>query len=403
MATLLSRRGAALSALCTLAVSTHASAQVPRIVMSLSDDGAIASGTVDDEELVLVATDGSTRKLLSDQSLAFYLGDVDGDGRLDEPNDIDALDIHAVGPGTPVIAGYFLSLVSDQAGILDGDIFRFDPNAPNGIDVEFSEAFLIAAMQANDGNIDVDGLAIAADGALYFSLAEDESIGPNGTVVQDEAVFVLPAGSTNAPVLYDAATMEQMVQNALQSTVAIGDVKSIELLGAELLFTVQSPTADDATVFSTVGGGSIYQGLVEASMGFQGQVECDALALLEGDAIPALELDFNVTNEGLPVVASLAGLAPGMPFVMLMSGGALPGGSGLVAGGFGTLAIDPLDPIYLVAVQNILLLAGGAGPLGNGSIQGVAPGTGGVPFDLALQALDGHGRLSAPIMLELNQ
>ena len=378
----------------------HAAVASDRLVLSLSGDGSLGAATIEDEELFLADSAGA-REMIADQSLAFYFGDLNGDGTYDEPNDIDGLDVHPMPFGTPALSGYFLSLLADQGGIADGDIFRFHAGAPNGIEVLFDEATLIAATQANDGNIDVDAFAIADDGALYFSLAEDEATGPSGVVVEDEVIFVLAAGAATAQVLYDKAALEAMVSQALGATTSIGDVKGLDLFEGELLFSVQSPSSDDASVFTTAGGGAIHY--AEATLGFANQVELDALAVLTGATFPGVALDAPVAPEGSPISLRVTGVAPGQPFVALLSGNTIPGGSGVAAGGFGAMVLDPTDPVFQVAASNTALLSGVAGADGVGVLTGPAPGTGGSPIDVAIQVLDAAGRLSAPVVLEVNQ
>ena len=116
------------------------------VVLSFSGGADLGGLSVDDEELVVVG-DGPTRRFLVDQALALHLGDLDGDGLDDEPNDVDALELVATAPGAPMIAGVHLSLLQDQGGFKDGDVIRFDPGGPNsGLEVVYSEEHLIAAL-----------------------------------------------------------------------------------------------------------------------------------------------------------------------------------------------------------------------------------------------------------------
>ena len=65
-------------------------------------------------------------------------------------------------------------------------------------------------------------------------------------------------------------------------TLKIGDVLGLayDAVNTALLFTVQSPSAYDATVFSDVNGGTLVPGFGEVSLGFANAVELDALSLL---------------------------------------------------------------------------------------------------------------------------
>ncbi len=377
-----------------------------RAVLSLSGPGALPGGSAEDEELVLVDSSGAPpRFFLNDQTLAFYLGDRNGDGLMDEPNDIDALEIVPVASGQPMIAGVYFSLLTDQSGLKDGDVLRFTPGGVNGgVEVVFSETFLVAAVAANDGNVDVDGMALAPDGTLLFSLAEDEATGPNSVIVQDGSVLALPAGGTQASVLYTEAQVEVMAQKAMGGSSVIGDVRGLECLNSDVLFMVQSPSAHDATVFSTAGGGTVYAGLVEAALGFGNDVEADALALCDGLPFPCLELDFIQAQGGDPLAVSVTGLTPASPFLLVVSGVARPAGSGLALPGFGVLALETFDPLFLAGIQNAPALLGVSDGAGAGVYTGTAPTGGGSAYDVAMQVLDvASGRISNPILLEVNQ
>ncbi|MBI4880434.1 MAG: hypothetical protein HY812_12365 [Planctomycetes bacterium] len=377
-----------------------------RAVVSLSGPGALPGGSVEDEELVLVDSSGAPPRLfLNDQTLALYLGDRNGDGLMDEPNDIDALEIAPVANGQPVTAGVYFSLLTDQSGLKDGDVLRFAPGAASGgVEVVFSEAFLIGALAANDGNIDVDGMAFAPDGTLLFTLAEDETTGPNNVIVEDGSVLALPVGGTQASVFCTEAQIEAMAQKAMGSSSAVGDVKGLECLNGDLLFMVQSPSQHDATVFSTAGGGTVYAGLAEAALGFGNDVEADALALCDGLPFPSLELDFIQAKGGDPLAATVLGLTPASPFLLVVSGAARTAGSGVALPGFGVLALETFDPLFLAGVQNAPALLGVSDGAGAGVYTGTAPIAGGAVYDVAMQVLDvASGRISNPILLEVNQ
>lgn len=372
------------------------------VVLSLSGSGDLGVLTVDDEELIVAAPSGAMRLFLGDESLALHFGDLDLDGVDDEPNDVDALEIVPVPPGTPMIAGVYFSLVSDQGGILDGDVVRFDPGGPNGgLEVVWPESQIQAAIQANDGNIDVDAVSIAPDGSLWFSLAEDEASGPSAVVIADDDVLRLAPGAATAEIVFTGAQLEAMVQNALGATVAIGDVKGIDVDATQLLFTVQSPSSDDATVFSTLGGGTVH--LAEAGMGFFNAAEADALAIYEGESFPGVTGTSPNPKAGEAMTIGVFGTTPGQPFVLLLSGGMMLTGSNITLGGYGVVALDPQDVMFLVGLANAPALAAVADAAGNGAIVGTLPSTTSV-YDLGIQALDvATGNVSAPMRLEVNQ
>lgn len=392
-----------LLAAATLSFSPVALAAGDSFVLSLTDNSAVSSGALDDEELVLVAPGSTPRKFLSDATLALYFSDRNSDGLFDEPNDIDALAILPTEHGKPAIGAVVFSLLTDQNGIKDGDVVRFDPSDPvDGLEVLFPESYFVAALAAGDGNIDIDAIAFAPDGSLWFSLAEDEALGPNSVVVQDETIFTIAPGATTATVAYSAAQIEAIAKNALGITTAIADVLALEFAGNDLLFTVQSPTAHDATILSTANGGSIHLGATEASFGFGADVECDALALAPTAVFASLDVEPNVAAPGANVAVVLDGLTPNQPAVLVLSGTIAVNGAGWIAPGFGALVASPFDPIFLAGVGYSPALVGIADGLGILQYSGVTPFAGATGLDLAIQGHDGAtARFSAPVALEI--
>lgn len=394
------------AALALVFGSSAAADVVPQIVVSTSDAATLPGlGGADDEELLVVAPGQVPRKFLNDQTLALYFGDRDGNGVIDEPNDVDALELVGVAAGTPVVAGVYFSLLTDQSGIKDGDVLRFDPgDVVDGLEIAYSEQSLVAAIGAVDGNIDVDALAFGADGSLWFSLAEDEATGPSSVIVQDEAIWQWAPGAAAAAVAVDGVQIEAWLATALGTATAAGDVMSIEFAGSDLLFTVQSPSLNDATVFSSAAGGSIYAGAAESTLGFGNNIEVDALALNAGPVFPCLDLDTALAAEGTPVAAALAGLTPGQPFVALIALSLKPAGGLGPFAGFGAIALDPADALFIGGILNAPALAGLADAAGRGGFGGNAPLAGLAAYDLGIQVLDlGSGRVSNPVLLEVNQ
>lgn len=387
----------------SLFLTPVAVASTGSFVMSLSDNATLAAGPLDDEELVLVAPGAPPRKFLSDATLSLYFGDRNGDGTYDEPNDVDALAILPTAPGAPAIGSVVFSLLTDQGGIKDGDVVRFDPADPiDGLEVLFAESFFVTALSANDGNVDVDAIAFGPDGSLWFSLAEDETVGPNSVVMQDETIFAIAPGASTAVVAYGAAQIEAIAKTALGTTTAIADVLALEFDGADLLFTVQSPTAHDATILSTRNGGTIHLGAAESTLGFGADVECDALALAPSAVFASLDAEPNVSPVGGNVAVVVEGLTPNQPAVLVLSGTLAKNGAGWPAPGFGALVASPFDPIFLAAAGYAPALVGisdGQGVLG---YTGTAPASGPSGIDLVIQGYDGAtARFSAPLVLEI--
>jgi hypothetical protein len=380
-----------------------AAAEPQQIVMSLTDGVTLPSGIADDEELIAVAPGLAPRKFLSDTSLALYFGDRNNDGLFDEPNDIDALAFLSSVPFVAMTESLVFSLLSDQNGIKDGDVVRFAPQEPvTGLEVLFSEAFLAAAISANDGNIDVDAMAFGPDGAFWFSLAEDESTGPQSIVMQDDTVFVLAVGASTASVAFTAGQMETFAKTALGVTTSTVDVLALEFAGNDLLFTVQSPTAHDATILSVANGGMVWAGATEATFGFGADVECDALALFSGSPFSSLDAEPAAPTSGVPLVVTLDGATPNTPVLLVLSGTVAKAGAGWPVAGFGALVPSPFDPIFLAGVANAPALVAVTDPAGIVAYSGAAPSAGGVGLDLAVQAYDSvTARFSSPVVIEL--
>ncbi len=388
---------------CAGVLSVLGVANAQQVVVSMSGATTVASGAVEDEELLVVDPSGAPRKFLSNATLSLYFGDRNHDGFFDVPNDIDALAFLPHVPGQPMIRSAVFSLLTDQNGIKDGDIVRFDPSDPvDGLDVMFPESVLITAIGATDGNIDVDAIAFGPDGSLYFSLAEDETVGPNLVVMQDETVFVLPPGAGTANVYFTATQMEAFAQHALNITSAIGDVMSLEYLDGDLLFTVQSPSASDATILSTKNGGEIWNGYKESALGLGANAELDALAFYSGPKFASLDAEPQAPAPAAPIDLAVDGLTPSQPFLLVLSGTIAPNGSGVGAPGFSALVASPFDPLFLLAASNAPALVGIADAAGVAHFPAIAPLTGGLQFDVAVQAYDGgNGRFSAPVVVEL--
>lgn len=380
-----------------LAASSHAA---EGFLLSITSDGLLPGGPVADEEVLFVSATSPVRRFLSDQTLALHFGDRNGDGHVDTPGDIDALEFVAPGAGAPVVSGVYFSLVQDQGGFHDGDILRFDPSSPAGVEVFVKESELTAALQANDGNIDVDAVAFLDDGSVLFSLAEDETVGPQQVVVFDDDVLIWRPGLLGAGVYKTGLELETIAEAALGKAISIGDVKGLEAEGGELLFTIQSPSSDDATIFSTAGGGQI--ALAEAAMGFASNVEADALAIVPSEPPASARFASPTATAGNNMSVSFEGLTPSQPFVLLLSTASRLAGGGFAMPGWGVLALDPNEPLFLIGLANAKALAGVAGPDGSGAFFGDVPPTP-WPYELYAQAYDvATGGLGAPAVLEVN-
>lgn len=396
-----SRRLAASSVL--LASLWGQSAIAQDLLISLSDPATLAGQAIGDSEILRLEAGGPAQPCLNAAALRVYFGDRNGDGTLDDPNDIDAIDFVDV-PGLAVPCGLTFSLLADQAGFKDGDLLHFDPTGPGFVSVVVSEGFLVQALEVVDGNIDVDALAIADDGTIYFSLAEDELLGLAQVVMQDDDVAMLPPSAVKALPFLAGTVFEAAASQALGKSVAIGDLRGLEIDGGDLLFQIQSPSDQDASVFSTKNGGTLVAGFEEAKLGFAENVETDALAYAPASAFPVLNVAPAKPTSGAMTTLSVRGLTPSQPFVVLAAQTLVPGGVAAVLPGFGALVLDPGDSLFLASLASLPALIGIAGPTGDGAFLAPAPGGAGIPLDVAVQVVDlSSTRVSNPVMVEINQ
>ena len=145
--------------------------------------------------------------------------------------------------------------------------------------------WFIQAIGSTDGNVDVDAFTLTDQGVIYFSLADTESSstlsGSQAGVVMDGAIL-RSDGQGNVSILYTEDDVDALLANALGGSPSAVDVQGLAWDAAQqrLLFTVQSPTSHDASVFTDQGGGALIPGYEEADLGFSGGIEMDALTLL---------------------------------------------------------------------------------------------------------------------------
>jgi hypothetical protein len=270
-----------LSALLAMAVVPDMRAQVPNLLVSLTSDDSLPSELVFDEELVFHAPGAPAHVAWPSATLALLAGDGNGVQALHTLlNDVDAL--HLSNDGPTAAQALYVSMPVDQAGFLDGDVLRF---GPGGLEIYIPESFFVLLTGASDGNVDVDAFHEDPDGTLVFSFADNENSvvlsGDNPGVIGDGDVLVWDPATALATILYTESQINAMVSAALGVTTSTTDTTGLarDPASGELLFSVLSPTAEDATVFSTAGGGSRLAGHEEASFGFTGSPELDALTV----------------------------------------------------------------------------------------------------------------------------
>ncbi|MDP7062416.1 MAG: hypothetical protein QF489_05710 [Planctomycetota bacterium] len=209
-----------------------------------------------------------------------YFGDMDDDGLFDYPAGIDAICLVAPPNGAvPTLLDCYFSSDRDFHGYKDGDIFTLSTSG--GVQVVFGEDELHALLQPSSGTIDIDALAIWSADILRISLANNLG----GTLlgdISDGDILEWDTSTNGVTILATEADVQQWVDQAVGGASAIGDLKSLTMLPGSnsMAFTVQAPTADDASVYSDEAGGSIVQGWHESDWQFQQSTELDALCFV---------------------------------------------------------------------------------------------------------------------------
>ena len=208
------------------------------------------------------------------------VGDMDGDALFDLPNGIDAISFEPSPVGTPPrIHDLLFSMDRDTLGFADGDVLRLSHSG--GFEQVHTEADLLADLQVPSGNLDIDALARVSASVLFLSLRD----GLSGTSIgdlEDGDVLSWDTAAGMVSVIATEAQVQTWVDHATGGTASIGDLKSLSFLpgSTEMLFTVQAPTAADATVFADGSGGRILPGWEEDDWQFQVSTELDALCFI---------------------------------------------------------------------------------------------------------------------------
>lgn len=394
--------GVALLALALLAPAS--AAQGHELLVSLSGDDTLPGGAVRDQDLVRHAPGVPAFVAWPSETLTLLAG-AGGSGTWPVFGDIDA--VHDAG-GATADAGLYLSLGSDEAGFKDGDVFRGGAGA---YAVFRTEAEFIAAAGASDGNVDVDAFHLDPDGTILFSFADNEASaflsGDDPGVVKDGDVLAWPAGAATAFVLLTEAQVSQLVTTALASPSALATTDTTALARdpqtGDVLFAVQSPTANDATVFTTALGGSILEGHAEPDFGFSGSPELDALSIA-GSVFPVASVSTPNPAAGSSFELRLAGAVPGSPHILLAALGLDAPQPQLSGWGGFVLAQDALlDTCW--TLTNVLLVVPGSD--GSGTYSAAVP-AGLPPVDVVLQvvapaAAGQPASGSNPLLIELAQ
>jgi hypothetical protein len=215
----------------------------------------------------------------SSQSWMFQLRDGDGDGWLDTMPGIDAMSCPAGPAGkqfTPMDVVF--SMDGSYLQFEDGDVLRMDPQG--GLQVVIPEQEFLTAIQHQSGSFDLDAMCWQGD-QLWFSVKDSLQSTLLGTI-EDGDILHYDLVSAVISRVYTEADVQALVTQANGNSTAIGDVKALAMYPptGELAFTVQAPSAHDATVFGDGQGGRLLPGWSEGDWAFQDASELDALTFL---------------------------------------------------------------------------------------------------------------------------
>ncbi|MHC4824164.1 MAG: hypothetical protein ACYTEP_09115 [Planctomycetota bacterium] len=222
------------------------------------------------------------------------LGDADGDALFDHPDGLDALSFDPPLGAVPLtIYDLVFSTDRDGLGFTDGDVLRLDPNG--GFTLVHAEADLLAALHVPGANLDIDALAVLDSTTLRFSLRDGLSSTVLGDLEDGDILEWEPATGVVALVAAESQ-VQAWVDAATGGTNPIGDLKSLSFLQgtSEMVFTVQSPTASDATVYREGSGGQILSGWEEGDWQFQTSTELDALCFIPDSMVQPILLTTDV-------------------------------------------------------------------------------------------------------------
>jgi hypothetical protein len=391
-----------LSALLASAVAPATRAQVPDLIVSLSSDDALPAGPVQDQELVFHAPGMPAHVAWPTQTLALLLGDLSGTQPLHSVLDeVDAVHLSSAGP--TAAHALYVSTAVDEHGFHDGDVLRLNPL---GLQAYLEESFFVAVTGASDGNVDIDAFHEDPDGTLVFSFADNESSavlsGDDPGVIKDGALMTWSPGDALATIVFTESQVSAMVSAALGASTSTTDTTGVarDPATGELLFSVLSPTPDDASVFTTAGGGARVAGHEEATLGFTGSPELDGLTVAAW-RFPSLVVSNGTPIAGEGVQFTLSDGDPGRPYLLLA---ALVDGPVVVpAEGWGGLVLQqgPLLQSMLSAAGSFVMLPDVAG----GGAWDLTVPVNAVPVDVVVQAIAPGvpADASNPLVMELLQ
>jgi hypothetical protein len=214
-------------------------------------------------------------------SWMFQVQDPDGDGFFDFPAGVDALS-PALRVGAIQWTPCDIAFSSDSSfdTFLDGDVLRMLPDG--GIEILIAESEFTQALQHQSGSFDLDALSIQAD-VVWFSVKDRLQTILLGTV-EDGDILRYDRATGGITREYTESQVQSLVDQALGGSSSFADVRALSFYPptGELVFTVQSPTAEDASVFGVGNGGRVLPNWQEADWDFQVSTELDALAFQPG-------------------------------------------------------------------------------------------------------------------------
>ncbi len=390
----------ALLALCAVSTpSVHA--QSFGVHVSTSSDAQISGLVIADEEVLTRNMQGMMYVSVPTEASSAMVGELTTSGLHHVFGDVDAL--HE-GGGYPVGSELFLSLVSNEAGYLDGDVLRGTP--ASGFSVFLGEADFVMACGLTDGNADIDAFHKDGDGSVFFSFAEDEDSsflsGDTPGVVADGDILKWNPFLGSADVFHRESEVGAFVSQALGSATSIGDVKGVArnpLTGA-LLFTVQSPSSHDASIFTDAGGGELMEGYAEASWGFSSATEFDALSVAT-NLWPSLDTSDSMPAAGASGSLKVDGADPGEAYIIFAALSLGP--SQVVTAGWGGLVLSA-DALFLGSLNQLALRTVVTDSLGQAQLGFTIP-TGVPATDIFVQAVAAASPHPAtnPLVIEVAQ
>lgn len=355
-----------------------------------------------DMELMRFASgDAWARLWLPEGGWHALLGDADRNGTFDAPAGIDALGWDSVATtGSRSVLNLWFSTDSDFLGFKDGDVLRV--NLSGAVEVVYAEDDMRLAL-GTSAAFDLDAIERDAAGLLWFSLRDAISASNLGAI-EDGDVLVYDPAAGSVWIHATEAQVQAWVDAALPGAGALGDLKSLAFdpLGGALVFTIQSPSSADASVFSAAGGGILLPDFEEARWGFLQSTELDALTLtLDAPTQPpVLTADAEVVMTAQTFGLNIRHATPN-GFLYGLVGSARK----LVAtqrGGFGYAAFDPAGPTRTwPSPQSGSMQADASGAVTTSFTAPALP-PGHAALDLVFQAWDISGaQLSTPVLVRV--